>query len=714
MKPIDPRGMKIGPIWMTPEVSRLHVATFMYASLVTIGMLTFVNIATSYVLRENLGVDREEFGSITGNLQATSEITIMLTVGLFGVLCDRIGRRFVYALGMLLMGVSYILTPLATTVLALVIFRVVYAAGTSAATGMLGTVTNDYPQEISRGKLIALSGVLLGIGAIFANIVFGGLPTRLMEQGYDSIAAGQITHWIVAAICIVSALIIGLGLKPGTMTSRDERLSFGELVRTGFTAAKQPRIALCYATAFVARSDMVIIGAFTIAWGTVAGQELGLDTATSVQRGTIMFVTAQSAGLLWTPVMGYLMDRFNRITITALGAGISFIAFSSTIFIADPFDNAYLPLFALLGIGQISFFFSSQALIGQEAPVKARGAVIGAFGTCGAIGILFFSIVGGRLFDSWQPAGPFVLVGCAALIILVASIFVRLKWPGYTPSDPIKNANVVITGSTRGIGYGMAREFLKRGNSVVVTGRTQEAVDQAVSRLTVDAIGSAKVAGIACDVGDVRQVQNLFDKARESVGDIDIWINNAGINNSRMPIAKLPFWEMENVAHTNLLGMFNGCKVALEGMRAQGKGAIYNFEGFGSNGKHTPGSSIYGSTKFAVRYFTKALVKETKKEAVLVGTISPGIVLTDMITRDKDVLPPPAWKAVKRVYNILADRVETVTPYLVDGVLHNKKHGGKVHWLTRGKSGWRFFKARFGIGDKRDFFAELEPQAAAE
>ena len=459
---------------------------------------------------------------------------------------------------------------------------------------------------------------------------------------------------------------------------------------------------------------MVIIGTFTTLWGGVAGKALGLSPVEAVGRGVTLFVVAQAAGIAWAPVMGYLVDKFNRISVLAFGSLVSAVAFICMLFVGNPFNNAYLPFFAFLGVGQTSIFYASQALIGQEAPVAERGSVIGAFSTCGALGILFFSGVGGYLFDVWRPAGTFVIVGLGALIIFVLSVLVRLRWPGYKPSAPIENANVIITGSTRGIGYGMAREFLKRGNSVVVTGRGQESVDKAVNQLKQDAAGGAKVVGVACDVSDMRQVQILWDKAKDYAGDIDIWINNAGLNNSRMPITKLPFWEIKNVPYTNLLGMFNGCKVALNGMRAQGKGSIYNFEGFGSNGMHTPGSSIYGSTKFAVRYFTKALVKETKKEPVLVGTISPGIVLTDMITRDKDVLPPQAWEPVKRVYNILGDRVETVTPYLVDGVLRNKKHGGKVFWLTRHKSGWRFLKTRLGVGEKRDLFAELEVRPAAK
>lgn len=710
MKPIDPRGKRFFNIWLTPEVSYLHLSTLFYASLVTMGLLTFVNIGQALILG---GIEGgADLGKRGGLLTVTGELTIMSTVFLYGILCDRVGRRPVYALGLALMGISYILMPFATSVTDLVIYRVIYAAGVAAATGMLGTITNDYPQEMSRGKMVALSGIIIAIGAIAFNLMFRGLLGSYEAQGLDDFTASRNVHWIAAALCLGSAVLIGIGLKPGTPNT--ERPPPRDLFTSGFSEALKLRTGLAYASAFVARSDLVIIGTFTALWGAQAALDRGMSPGEGVARALTVFVVAQVAGLLWAPVMGWAIDRFNRVSVQAFGGLMSGVAFISMLLVEDLFDNAYLPLFCLLGIGQISIFYASQALIGQEAPSAKRGAVIGAFGTCGAVGILFFSGIGGYAFDAWQPAGAFFFVGLGAFVIFFLGLFVRLKAPGYTPSAPMKNAGVVITGSTRGIGYGMAREFLKRGNSVMITGRTQEAVDRAVESLTPVAADGAKVAGMACDVREMRQLQDLWVKARESLGDIDIWINNAGLNNSRMPIARLPFREMESVPHTNLLGMFYGCKVALEGMRKQGKGAIYNFEGFGSNGMQSPGSSIYGSTKFALRYFTKALVKETRDESVLVGTISPGIVLTEMITRDKDVLPPQAWEPIKRVYNILADRVETVTPFLVDGVLRNRKHGGKVSWLTRRKSAWRFMKARFGLGASRDLFAEREPRPAEQ
>ncbi len=271
--------------------------------------------------------------------------------------------------------------------------------------------------------------------------------------------------------------------------------------------------------------------------------------------------------------------------------------------------------------------------------------------------------------------------------------------------------SVVITGGTRGIGKGMAREFLKRGHCVTICGRTEDAVTAAVGDLTGEAeAGGGRIIGAACDVSDYGQVKALWDRAVEAFGTVDIWINNAGMTNRSRPFAALPVEDILKVPAVNLLGLMNGCKVALEGMQAQGHGAIYNFEGFGSNGMHNRTSHVYGATKFAVRSFTRALVEETKGGPVLVGYMSPGMVVTDLLVGEREKLPPQAWNAMKKIFNILADHVETVTPFLVEGALKNKRHGGRIYWLTRRKSAWRLLTARF---TKRDLFGEEGARSAA-
>ena len=265
---------------------------------------------------------------------------------------------------------------------------------------------------------------------------------------------------------------------------------------------------------------------------------------------------------------------------------------------------------------------------------------------------------------------------------------------------------IVVTGGTRGIGKGLAREALKRGHNAVICGRSKAAVEESLSDIMGDAVDGAKAAGLPCDVTKYEQVEALWDFAKQNFGNVDIWINNAGMSNTRFPIGQLSQDEVEDIPGVNLVGTMNGSRVALEGMNAQGRGALYNFEGFGSNGMKQNGMSLYGCTKYGLTFFTKSLIRETRHGSVIVGYMSPGIVITDLALRDRGKMPAERWEFVKKIYNIIADRVETVTPWLMDQCLTNTTHGARIAWLTRKKSLWRFLRSRFRSQVNR--FPELD------
>jgi NAD(P)-dependent dehydrogenase (short-subunit alcohol dehydrogenase family) len=268
---------------------------------------------------------------------------------------------------------------------------------------------------------------------------------------------------------------------------------------------------------------------------------------------------------------------------------------------------------------------------------------------------------------------------------------------------------IVITGSTRGIGLGMARAFLERGCSVCVSGRSSDAVASALAVLEPLAAGhDGRVLGQPCDVAEYAQVEALWSESTQAFGRVDVWINNAAQTNSRKPVGELPPGELRGVAEANLLGTMNASQVVVREMQRQpGGGFLYNFEGFGSNGMVSPGMSAYGASKAAVTYFTKCLVRETAGTAVKVGFISPGIVVTDlsMAAFDED---PAARARVARIYNILADTVDTVAPWLAERVLENDRHGARIAWLTTPKAAGRFLGSLFR---RREVISHYRPRA---
>ena len=106
--------MRFFSAWVVPGVSTAHFLTLLYGGFISIALIVFVNIGQPYVLLENLGINNAE-GRLTGSLAVAAEVTALLTVGYFGVLADRIGRRPLIAIGALIMGAAYAVLPMVST-----------------------------------------------------------------------------------------------------------------------------------------------------------------------------------------------------------------------------------------------------------------------------------------------------------------------------------------------------------------------------------------------------------------------------------------------------------------------------------------------------------------------------------------------------------------------------------------------------------------------
>lgn len=262
--------------------------------------------------------------------------------------------------------------------------------------------------------------------------------------------------------------------------------------------------------------------------------------------------------------------------------------------------------------------------------------------------------------------------------------------------------SVVITGSTRGIGRGLAENLLKLGAMVAVSGRTKKDVDLLVAELS-KSYGAENVTGAACDITDPKKLRGLWDAAAKAFGTVDVWINNAGISIVRKPLWEQSSEDVVKIVDINLGGALLSARQAMIGMKEQGHGQIWLMEGYGSDGMTGAGMVSYGATKRAVNYLTKALRKDAKDTGIQVCALSPGIVVTDLLMGDYD-LSSAEWKKTKKIMNILADKVETVTPWLAENVLKTEKDGARVAWLTKGKAFKRFASAGF---NKRDLFADI-------
>ena len=257
---------------------------------------------------------------------------------------------------------------------------------------------------------------------------------------------------------------------------------------------------------------------------------------------------------------------------------------------------------------------------------------------------------------------------------------------------------VVITGSSRGIGLGLVTRFLEAGCRVVVSGSSGESTQRALDSL--NRFGEA-VAGFAADVSTSEGIEALFDFAERSFGRVDIWINNAGIAHRQLPAWQLGDDEIRRVLSTNIDGVVNGTLISFRRMQSAGGGLILNMEGLGSDGFMLAGMTIYGTTKSAVTYFTRSLAREANQTKVRIGTISPGMVVTEMLRATVMGDDDEAAKR-RRFFNVMADDVETVSAFLCKKILASTAASPRIAWLTRPRIIHKMLSAPFR---RRDFFA---------
>ena len=263
---------------------------------------------------------------------------------------------------------------------------------------------------------------------------------------------------------------------------------------------------------------------------------------------------------------------------------------------------------------------------------------------------------------------------------------------------------VVITGSARGLGFNMARFFREYNYNVVLSDLKEENLIKAKEELEkVNSEG--KVSYKVCNVSRYDEMVNLMKHSISEFEKVDIWINNAGVNQPQKAIWELTESEINTIIDVDLKGTIYGSKIAMEEMSKNKSGAIYNIEGYGSNDAHMLGLNMYGTSKRAVTYFTESLAMESeeKNAGVIVGKLSPGIMITEFTTHslvDDDI---ELSEKTKKVYNILGDTPETVGKFLVDKMVKNTKNNVKINWLTNTKAFTRFLTAGF---NKRDFFGE--------
>jgi len=244
-----------------------------------------------------------------------------------------------------------------------------------------------------------------------------------LAQGMDPIEAGRAAYWTVAAICLIPMVIVLKGLPRQAPGQIGERESLLATLRVGIDAAKDLRVRLAYASAAVSRASLSIISAFFFLWMVQVGKEQGMTPAEALSKGGGIFVAIQITATFWAMIVIAFIDRVDRVLFMTVASALACGSYVWFGLVDDPFQPAMYVAAIFLGIGEMSGILASQALVGQVAPERGRGAVIGVFTLCGSLGIFFAAIVGGTLFDAWRPSAPYIVMGCVSGLLCLLSFY---------------------------------------------------------------------------------------------------------------------------------------------------------------------------------------------------------------------------------------------------------------------------------------------------
>ncbi|MBL4636971.1 MAG: SDR family NAD(P)-dependent oxidoreductase [Kofleriaceae bacterium] len=178
---------------------------------------------------------------------------------------------------------------------------------------------------------------------------------------------------------------------------------------------------------------------------------------------------------------------------------------------------------------------------------------------------------------------------------------------------------VVITGASRGIGAGLAKECIARGMKVSVCARSVPDVDK-----------GDNILAIAADVVDAAAVQSLADQTIDKFGQIDLWVNNAGVLPPISPLRDCSTSDMLAHLNVNIMGVFHGTKSFVNHVRSRpGEGVLINISSGASTSAYE-GWGAYCASKAAVDRLTEVVDLEEKDEGLRAYAIAPGIIDTDM------------------------------------------------------------------------------------
>lgn len=189
----------------------------------------------------------------------------------------------------------------------------------------------------------------------------------------------------------------------------------------------------------------------------------------------------------------------------------------------------------------------------------------------------------------------------------------------------LKGKVALVTGGTKGIGYGVAEALLNQGVKVVITSRDKGAADEAAKNLASKTKTTGSIIGVQADVRQLDSQKEAVNQALSTFGQLDVVVANAGLGHFGS-IEDITTKQWNDVIDTNLTGVFNSIKASVDALKLS-KGYYITISSLAGE-NFFAGGSAYNASKFGVTGFTQAVMLDLRKYGVKVSTIMPGSVST--------------------------------------------------------------------------------------
>jgi MFS family permease len=436
-----PTGQNLlGFIQLSPGVRPSQVYIFTFVLLCSIWVIPFVILMQPLIISDVLYFPAGQQGVIIGALTTAQQAAFLVLIGLAGSLADVWGRRTMLILGLAGFALCMWFYPFVGSIAALFVARVAWgAADTCLSVGRVARFM-DYPDNNSRGKFISLMMLLQsGASALFVAVVASRLPSWLQSFGLTKLESIRYAFIALSSIAVVGAAVAIFMLDDDAPTRSDTEEQQPRLIQQAkeivaafvqvFGHAKnKPRLAVVLLIGSVVRTDSVILTSFLGLWILHAASQQGIDSLQAVKTTGLLMSINGAVGFITPPIIGWLTDRMDRLTLLIGSVVLTGIAFCTFGLVVNVFSPWMIGVVVLVAVALNAQAISSNALLGEQAPAHTRGSVIGVFTALGVGSVLVVSLVAGFLFDRLGPSWPFVLEGMLCLTVsAVALALVRRR-----------------------------------------------------------------------------------------------------------------------------------------------------------------------------------------------------------------------------------------------------------------------------------------------